>query len=83
MLDNIWNMEQQGTNKNTGACITDWVQYFGMYIAIIFLPQAQVCGKSPEVLNDNNGSISGLSRRKWLTYDCRFRLKALASNLKQ
>lgn len=63
--------------------ITEWVQCFGMYIAIISRHKpkrvADLMGYQMIIMEASRGSREG----KWLTYDRRFRLKASASNLKQ
>ena len=61
--------------------ITEWVQCFGMYIAIIshYKPKrvADLMGYQMIIMEAFLGSCEG----KWLTYDRCFRLKASASNL--
>jgi len=63
--------------------ITEWVQCFGMYIAIISRHKpkrvADLMGYQMIIMEASLGSREG----KWLTHGHRFRLKASASNLKQ
>ena len=63
--------------------IMDWVQCFGMYIAIVSRHKpkrvADLLGYQRIIM----GASLDCRERKWLTYDCCFHLKASASNLKQ
>jgi len=63
--------------------ITEWVQCFEMYIAIISRHKpkrvADLMGYQMIIMEASLGSREG----KWLTYDRGFRLKASVSNLKQ
>ena len=76
ILTQTTNIPDHGSDPH----IMNWVQCFGMYIAIVSRHKpADLLGYQRIIM----GASLDCREGKWLTYDCRFRLKASASNLKQ
>ena len=63
--------------------IVDWIQCFGIYMAIISRCKPKRIADLIGYQNIIIGASQLCHERQWILYDCRFRLKASASRTKQ